>query len=494
MSKEEIKRELVLRELASRKLDFFTTYTKEDYEMKAIQNGRAIHMQIIDKLEQVEQGKIKRLMICCPPRTGKSELVSTRFPMWCLGRDPSRKLVISSYGADLSSDFGRKARQVVQNAEYGNVFPLFGLSKDKREGGNWETTDGGGLYTVGVWGALTGKGFDIGIIDDPVKDRMEAESPTTQQRIIDWYTSTFYTRRQSQDSAIIVMMTRWNVNDLAGYLLAEEKNGGDKWDVLSIPAIDEEGFPIIWEWKWDDDYFVGIRANISAKDFAALYQQDPIAASSNIFSMTDLRYYLQSDFEKAEGILKKEDLYCSIHVDPAFSTSKNSDDAVVIGMGKHKMSGNFYLLDGYAETSAPSKTFLAILAMYDRLAMDGFKIQTINIEEAKINKDQTKFIDDFKAFLRENGRYVIVNAVPAKMNKQDRIKFILEPKISLNSIYLRKDMIDKSFVRKIETQLFDFPNNKHDDVIDCLAQAVDSIDRKGEKPVQKIIVQWRAFR
>lgn len=495
ITKEEAKKELALRELSFRKLDFFTRYTKEDYEMKATQNGKWIHAQIIAKLEAVERGDIKRLMIFCPPRTGKSELVSIRFPMWCLGRNPKRKLVISSYGADLSSDFWRKAKQVVQSREYVNIFPNFSLSKDKREWGNWETTDGGWVYTVGVWWALTGKGFDIGIIDDPVKDRLEAESPTTQQRVIDWYTSTFYTRQQSQDSAIIVMMTRWNVNDLAGYLLKEELNGWDKWEILSIPAIDESGNPIIWEGKWDEKYFDSIRSNVSKKDFAALYQQDPIASSSNIFSLSDVRYYLQSDFERADGILKKEDLHCSIFVDPAFSTSGSSDDAVIFAVGKHKISGNYYQLDGYADTSAPSKTFHAILAMYDRVTMDWYKINTINIESVNLSRDQTKFILDFRTFLKGKGRYITVNEYKPQGigKKEDRIKFVLEPKFSLNAIYIRKDMPDKNFTRKIEDQLYDFPNGKHDDVIDCLAQAIHSLDIRWHEPTISFETDYSQF-
>ncbi len=448
--------------------------------MIAQQNWVWIHKQIIDKLEAVERWDIKRLMIFCPPRTGKSELVSIRFPMWCLWRDPKRKLVISSYGAELASDFGRKAKQVVQENDYNNIFPQFALSKDKKEWGNWETSKGGWVYTVGVWWALTGKGFDIGIIDDPTKDRMEAESPTTQQRVIDWYTSTFYTRRQSQDSAIIVMMTRWNVNDLAWYLLKEQENGWDKWDILTIPAIDEKGNPILWEWKWDAQYFEEIKANVSKKDFSALYQQDPIASSSNIFSLSDIMYYNQSDFERADWILKKQDLSCILSVDPAFSSSSKSDDAVIIWLGMHNISRNFYQIDWYAETSAPSKTFHAILSMHDRMQADGYKINCIVVEDVSINREQSKFIEDLRTFLKENNRNIIINTYKPKMKKEDRVKFILEPKVSLHSIHLRKDMADKSFTRKIEDQLYEFPNWKHDDVIDCLSQWVDYLANKGD--------------
>lgn len=486
-NKQEIERELILRELSSRKLDYFTKYTKEDYDMSATQADRQIHKQIIDKLEAVERWEINRLMIFCPPRLWKSELVSKRFPAWCLWRNPKRNIIVASYWADLANDFWRKTKQIVLQQEFTNIFPDFELSKDKKEWGNWETKQQWGYYSVWVWWALTWKWWDILIIDDPVKDRQEAESPTIQQRNIDWYTSTFRTRKQSQNSAIIVMMTRWNINDLAWYLLKEEENGWEKWDVLVIQWIDELWNEIIWNWKWDKWYMVNERENVSPKDWAALYQQDPIASSSNIFNLADLRYYLQSDFEKADGILKKDDLKCGIFVDPAFSTSRNSDDAVIFWFWKHKTSGNFYMIDGYADTSAPSKTFRAILSMFDKMNMDGYKTETITIESVDINKDQTKFIEDFKTFLKENWRYIIVNEFKPQTlwKKEDRIKFYLEPKISTNAIFLRKDFPEKSFIRKIEDQLCDFPNWKHDDVIDCLAQAVHVLDGVKESTLSK---------
>ena len=484
--KQKAKVELAKRELASRKLAHFTTYTKPDYEMIATQDGIGVHERIIEKLEAVERGDIKRLMIFIRPRIWKSELASKRFPTWFLWRNPDKEVVISSYSWDVASNFWRKGREIVQWQEYQNVFPSFKLSKDKSEAANWETVEWGGLYSVWVGGSLTSRGFDIGIIDDPVKDRQEAESPTMQDRIVDWYTSTFYTRRKSQDSAIILMMTRWNVNDLAGYLLEEEKNWGDKWEVLTIPAIDEQWNEIIWEWKWDEWYIKEEKSNVSAKDWAALYQQDPIASSSNIFRLENLRYFLMSDFEKAEGILKKDDLKTIIYVDPAFSSSNSSDDASVFALGKHKITRNYYQLDWYSDTSAPSVTFRAILSMYDRVQLDGYKIDAIYIEDVAINKEQSKFIEDFKTFLKENDRDIIVNSHKPKGKKEDRIKFILEPKTALNAIYLRKDHADPMLVKGIEREMLEFPNWKHDDKIDCLSGAIAVLDSRGEHNIQRV--------
>lgn len=478
MDKKEIKKELILRELASRSLKYFTEYTKPDYEMIATQWGKWIHEKIIEKLEWVTDWKIKRLMIFVRPRMWKSELSSIRLPNWFIWKNPDKKVVVASYSWDIAANFWRKGREIVKSQDFKNIFPDFQLSRAKAEWGNRETTKWWGLYCVWVWWSLTSRWFDIGIIDDPVKDRQEAESPTIQERVKDWYTSTFYTRCQQESSAIILMMTRWNVNDLAWFLLEQEREWWDKWEVLTIPAIDEEWNEIIWPWKWSEWHIKEVKKNISPKDWAALYQQDPISSSSNIFNLQDLRYYLQSDFEKADGILKKEDLKCIIYVDPAFSSSDSSDEAVVLWLWKHKISGNYYQLDWYADTSAPSHTFRAILSMYDRLEIDWYKIDSIYIEDVKLNKDQSKFIEDFKKFLKENDRYIIVNWDKPKGRKEDRIKFILEPKTSTNAVFLRKDMADKSFIKRLERQLYEFPNAKHDDIIDCLAWWLNMLDTR----------------
>jgi len=484
--------ELLDRELASRLLAQFTTYTKEDYEMIATQWGVWIHKRIIDKLEAVERWEIKRLMIFIRPRVWKSELTSLRFPTWCLWRNPKRKIVVASYGADLASDFGRKGRDVVKSQEYKNIFSDFWLSKAKAEGWNWETTKWGWLYTVWVSWPLTGKWFDIWIIDDPVKDREEAESATYQQKVINWYTSTFYTRKQDENSAIILMMTRWNQRDLAWYLLKEAENGWDKWDVLSIPAIDEEWNAIIWPWKWSEWYIEDEKKNVSKRDWAALYQQDPIWSSSNIFERSNMRFFLMSDFEKEWAILRKDDFDVWMYVDPAFSSSASSDDASVTCFWKHKISNCFYWFDYYADVWAPSKTFRATVAMYDRMEMEWLKPKYICIEDVPLNRDQSKFIKDFKAHLREINRMdILVITHKPKGKKNDRIKFVLEPITAINALYLRKDFPDKALMLKIEDQMMDFPNWKHDDLLDNITMAVTDLQKKRLEEAQN--PQWKVF-
>ncbi len=196
-------------------------------------------------------------MIFMPPRHGKSELGSRRFPAWYLGRNPGKSIIAASYNSDLATDFGREVRNIVNAPEYGCVFES-SLSADSKAANRWHT-DAGGIYVAaGVGTAVTGRGADIFLIDDPVKDREEADSEIKRQRVWDWYTSTAYTRL-APGGAIILIQTRWNEDDLGGRLLEAQEAGGDKWEVLDLPAIRDDGSAL-----WPDRYSVEALERIKA--------------------------------------------------------------------------------------------------------------------------------------------------------------------------------------------------------------------------------------
>ena len=194
---------------------------------------------IAEKLEAVERGEIDRLMINMPPRHGKSELASRRFPAWFLGRHPNKSVIAASYNSDLAADFGRQVRNIVAAREYANLFETK-LAEDSRAANRWNTDAGGSYVAAGVGTAITGGGADILLIDDPVKDREEADSEIQRQKVWDWYTSTAYTRL-APGGRIIVIQTRWHEDDLSGRLLVEQAKGGDKWEILELPAITSDG-------------------------------------------------------------------------------------------------------------------------------------------------------------------------------------------------------------------------------------------------------------
>jgi len=197
------------------------------------------HELIADKLEAIERGELKRLMIFMPPRHGKSQLATINFPAWYLGRHPDGEIITVSYSGDLAMDFGGKTRDKIADESYGLVFDNLSLKEDEKSKGKWKTNKEDSYLSAGIGGAITGRGADILIVDDPIKNREEAESKVFRKKVWDFYTSTAYTRL-NPGGAIIVILTRWHLDDLAGRLLTKSN---EYWEILDLPAIavsDEE--------------------------------------------------------------------------------------------------------------------------------------------------------------------------------------------------------------------------------------------------------------
>ena len=290
--------------LARRSLLRFTEFTNPAYQRAQH------HEQIAAKLEAVERGEIDRLMIFMPPRHGKSELASKRFPAWCLGRDPKRQIIAASYNSDLANDFGRNVRNIVAEPEFAQVFPGVGLATDSAAANRMNTNHGGAYVAAGVGTAVTGRGANIALIDDPFKDREEADSERRRELVWDWYRSTLYTRLMP-GGAIVLIQTRWHEDDLAGRLLEQDGRieDGGQWDVLELPAIDEQGAAL-----WPDWYPVPtlerIKATIGPREWSALYQQRPQPDEGTFFRREwfdewkqppALRYYGTSDYAVTDG-------------------------------------------------------------------------------------------------------------------------------------------------------------------------------------------------
>lgn len=254
------------------------------------------HHEIADRLQKVASGEIKRLMIFMPPRHGKSQLASIFFPAWFLGNEPAKSIIACSYNAELASDFGRKVRNIARSDIFSNVFPEAELSEDSTAAARWNTKKGGAYVASGVGGAITGRGCDVLLIDDPVKNREEALSDTTKSAVWDWYTSTAYTRL-TPGGAVVLIMTRWTTDDLAGKLLEEMDNGGDQWDVLKLPAVatEDEEFrkegDALWEGQYTVEQLEGIKKAVSPSDWSSLYQQEPVIEGGAIFKLDWWQYY-----------------------------------------------------------------------------------------------------------------------------------------------------------------------------------------------------------
>lgn len=270
-----------------------------------------VHMEICQEMEEflaaVARKESPRLMLCMPPRHGKSELASRRFPAYVFGRYPDMSVIGTSYSADLASRNNRDVQRVMEQPEYHEIFPDTRLAtKSSRSAAGsylrnsdlFEILEYRGSYrSAGVGGGITGMGGNILIVDDPFKDRAEADSVTIRAKVWDWYTSTLYTRL-APGGGIIVINTRWHMDDLSGRLLEAARTGeGDQWRVVNFPAIAEEeekyrkqGEALHPE-RYPLDQLLSIRKAIGTRDWEALYQQHPVPDGGAIFKQEWLDFY-----------------------------------------------------------------------------------------------------------------------------------------------------------------------------------------------------------
>ncbi|WP_395495872.1 phage terminase large subunit [Acetobacter sp. KSO5] len=347
--------ELARRAAARDGLLDFTRYTMPDYK------AGAHHHLLCDKLDAVERGAITRLMVFMPPRHGKSELTSKRFPAWYLGRNPNRQVVCASYGASLAQDFGRDVRNLVASRRFNSLFPTVTLAADSSAKDAWHTAQGGLYASMGIGGGLTGKGAHLAIVDDPVKDRQEAESPARRAAVWDWYRAVLRTRLMP-GGAIVLVMTRWSPDDLAGRLLAEMQSGtGEAWDILRLPALAEEADPLnrapgaaLWPQAFPEPELARIRLAIGAREWGALYQQSPVPAEGTLFQTGMIN--VQSAAPAGGQTVRRWDLAATRH-----STGRNADWTVGVKLSRLP-DGRFCVLDVTRLRGDPAQVEATLLA------------------------------------------------------------------------------------------------------------------------------------
>jgi hypothetical protein len=246
------------RRAAATSLIAFTEYTFPRYE------PAAIHRQIAEQLERVARDEVDRLMLLVPPRHGKSELASRRFPAWYLGRHPSKQFISASASATLAEDFGRDVRNLIASEEYGQIFDTR-LAEDSQAKGRWTTSEGGSYFATGAGGALMGRGAHVLLIDDPFGSMADARSEIVRKSVHDWYTGTCYNRLE-KGGKIILINHRMHQDDLCGRLLAQQAAGGDRWEVVELKAVSPDGCAL-WPEKFSAEGLERIKRNISAADW-----------------------------------------------------------------------------------------------------------------------------------------------------------------------------------------------------------------------------------
>jgi len=433
------------------------------------------HEKIANALERVESGEIKRLIIQMPPRHGKSQLASINFPAWYLGRNPDKEIITASYSADLAIDFGSKTRDVVSDELYKEIFETR-LKQDEQNKAKWKTNKKGSYTSVGVGGPLTGRGANVLIIDDPIKNREEAESETIRKKVWDWYTSTAYTRLE-KNGAIIVIMTRWHLDDLAGRLLDYEEHGGEHWEVISFPAVAEQDEDYrkegeaLWPAKYDIDALMNIKQNIGAYDWNALYQQNPIHSDTQEFKREWFKYFTDEDI-----LLLDLDVYAL--VDLAISEGKEADNTSIQVIGKNRNKPEIYKLEDSTGRLDPAQVIEYLFHLKEKYK---FKFRKAGIESVGYQKSLMYFINEEQ---RRRQVYFDVVELKAVSSKESRIRGLV-PMYKNGIIYHRNTDTD------YENELLTFPFGKHDDRIDAMAYLQQVLENtKTSQSVKQYTPDW----
>lgn len=394
---------------------------------------------LIDKLERIEAGKIKKLIVCMPPRHGKSQTISKLFPCWFLGRNPNKRVIFSTYSQEFAEEFGRDVRNRMEEEIYPLIFPESKISKDSSSVKKF-AIQGGGLYSaVGVGGALTGKGGDLIIVDDPHKNRQEASSETYQKRIVDWFRSTLYTRL-SPEGRIILIQTRWHEADLAGYILDHY----DDWDTLIMPAINEEG-EALWPEEWSIEKLLEVKKTIGSYEFSAQYQQSPVPDSGSIIKREWIKTYTELPIVKSY----------SWSFDTAIKTGQENDYSV--GQLWAECENGFYLVEMFRAKLEYPELRKTVQALYNK-----HKAHEVLVEDKASGQ---QIVQDFKRI----GNMPIIPMIPGKempSTKNDRMQLV-SPLFEAGKVFIPEKvewLID--FIQEIVS----FPNAKHDDICDATTQ------------------------
>ena len=448
---------------------------------------RARHtVAICEHLEAVENGETDRLMIFLPPRHGKTMHVSQAYPAFTLGRHPRSQIILASYGAELAEGNSRKARAYMRSDRW--PFDCR-VSEESRAQNRWATDAGGVVIATGCEGGLTGYGADRLIIDDPIKDRADAESDSLRNRLWEWYTDVARTRLMP-NGRIILCQTRWHDDDLAGRLLNSEDEG--RWTVLSLPAIAEEGDALgrdpgeaLWGERFPADALPSVeRGEISSSSFAALYQQNPVPAGGAMFKPewfehrydvlpthliesepVDDRTYLQRLVDRRTGYAPAPPPAIVIQsVDSAWKTGLTNDRSVVATLVSD--GNDVYIADVF----------------YARLAFPDLRRTMVEIFEK--HRPTRLFVEEAASGfalvedLKRSTPIPIIGVPPGRDSKEARAESVTGW-FEAGRVKFPKNA---SWMQELLGEFLRFPAGKHDDIVDAVVLGI----REMQKIIQRI--------
>ena len=472
----EAQTELAKRELARRRLLPFVEKFTPDYQ------PGWVHVDICKRLEEfteaVARRESPRLMLVMPPRHGKSQITSKRYPAWVLGHYPNWEFMSCSYSGALSMSFSREVRSIMRDPAYQQLFKTR-LDPDSQSVEQWMTTNGGGLVAAGVGGAITGKGAHILVIDDPVKNREDADSETARRNTWDWYTSTAYTRL-APGGGVLVIQTRWHDDDLSGRLVQAMEDGGDEFEIVNYSAIAEEDEDYrkqgeaLHPQRYDTVALNRIRRAIGERDWHALYQGNPISDEGAYFQKSWFKMYELHELPEADELV-----YYTAW-DLAIGTKEANDYTVGVTVALDR-NDKLWVVDMQRGKWDGMQIVEKIIDTWEQ-----FRSQITGIERGQIELSLGPFLQKRIAERNAWGLYVEPMKT-GRRDKQARARSI-QGMLQAGHVFIPSTS-ECSWSLTMQNEMLRFPAGVHDDIVDAFAwvglliqDMAPSQPRKPKKP------------
>ena len=407
------------------------------------------HKIIAQKFNDIANSKAKRIIVNMPPRHTKSEFASSLLPAWMIGRNPKLKIIQTTHTEELAIRFGRKAKTLIDSPEYQEIFKTT-LREDSQAAGKWETSQGGEYFAAGVGGAITGRGADLLIIDDPHSEQ-DAMNITALERAYEWYTSGPRQRLQP-GGKIICVMTRWNTKDLTGMLLKAQKEAkADQWELIEFPAIMPSGKPV-WPEYWKLDELETVKASLSLGKWNAQWMQNPTSEEGAIIKREWWKNWDKDYMPKLEHIIQS--------YDTAFMKKETADYSAITTWGV------------FRETDDSPPNLILVDSVKERLEFPDLRRKAL--EQYKYWEPETVLIEAKASGLPlthelRNMGIPIVNFTPSKGNDKHARVNAVAPLFESGTIWAPTQ---KEFAQEVIEECAAFPYGDHDDLVDSMTQAV----------------------
>ena len=417
------------------------------------------HKKIAQKFNDLSTGKINRLIVNMPPRHTKSEFASYFLPAWMIGKNPSLKIIQATHTAELAIDFGRKTKNLIDQPQYQEMFPTR-LQEDSQAAGRWKTQQTGEYFAAGVGGAITGRGADLLIIDDPHKEQDLKGDGSAFEKAWNWYMSGPRQRLQP-GGKIVLVMTRWSTKDLTGKLMeAQTDDSGDVWDIVELPAILPSGKPV-WPEYWNIKELEKTKASIPVANWNAQYMQQPTAEAGAMIKRDWWKDWTKKDPPPIEYTIQS--------YDTAFLKKQTADFSAITTWGVFKTEDTGY-------------NIILLNAFKDRYEFP--ELRRMAYQEYLDHKPDAVIIEakasgiPLTHELREMG-IPVINFTPSKGNDKHVRVASIAPLFEAGKVWAP---MHEHFAQEVIEECAAFPYGDHDDYVDSTTQALMRIRQGGLVP------------